>query len=105
MNDLERSFQVSCGLQAFVLSKMTGLLCEEGYAWQISTGAGDFAYYLDPSRVQVENKRAVLTYLEQDQHPLVRIARWPRDFQSAMCVTGDIDALTIWDFAARLLGM
>jgi hypothetical protein len=29
---------------------------------------------------------------------------WPAGARSALAVTGDIDALTLWDFGLRLLG-
>ena len=35
---------------------------------------------------------------------LVRFGVWPRGNRSALSVTGDIDALTIWDFAHRFRG-
>jgi hypothetical protein len=83
---------------------LISLLRQEGYVWQSVTEEGDYSVYLDPSRVEIENERAVLAYLEQSKRPLVCIGHWPRGFRSAMCVTGDIDALTIWDFGSRLLG-
>jgi hypothetical protein len=36
--------------------------------------------------------------------PLVRFGAWPHNNRSAMAVTGDIDALTVWDFAHRFRG-
>ena len=36
--------------------------------------------------------------------PLVRFATWPHHNHSALAVTGDIDALTIWDFVHRFRG-
>jgi peptidoglycan/xylan/chitin deacetylase (PgdA/CDA1 family) len=83
---------------------LISLLRQEGFAWQSVTDAGDFSVYLEPSQVEIENEWAVLAHLEQNNRPLVRVGRWPRGFRSALCVTGDIDALTIWDFGSRLLG-
>jgi hypothetical protein len=36
--------------------------------------------------------------------PLIRLGAWPYGNRSALAVTGDIDALTIWDFAHRFRG-
>ncbi|MCK5620360.1 MAG: hypothetical protein KAJ17_13215, partial [Candidatus Krumholzibacteria bacterium] len=36
--------------------------------------------------------------------PLLRFGAWPHGNRSALAVTGDIDALTIWDFVHRLRG-
>jgi len=33
---------------------------------------------------------------------LVRIALWPRPFESALSISGDIDAMTIWEYAQRV---
>jgi len=36
--------------------------------------------------------------------PLVRFGTWPHGHRSALAVTGDIDALTFWDFVHRMRG-
>ena len=43
--------------------------------------------------------------IEESKRPLVRFGTWPRGLRSAFCVTGDIDALTIWDFVQRFRGL
>jgi hypothetical protein len=43
--------------------------------------------------------------IEESKRPLVRLGTWPDGARSALAVTGDIDALTIWDFAARFRGL
>lgn len=40
----------------------------------------------------------------ETRRPLVRFATWPGGCRSALAVTGDIDALTIWDFVHRFRG-
>ncbi len=40
--------------------------------------------------------------IEASVGPLVRYWRWPGGAKSAMCVTGDLDALTLLDYASRL---
>jgi peptidoglycan/xylan/chitin deacetylase (PgdA/CDA1 family) len=42
--------------------------------------------------------------IEESKRPLVRFGVWPRGLKSAFAVTGDIDALTIWDFVHRFRG-
>ena len=36
------------------------------------------------------------------QHPLVRVARWPDGAGAALCISGDLDALSLVDYARRL---
>ena len=36
--------------------------------------------------------------------PLIRLGNWPDGCRSALSITGDIDAMTIWDYGLRLLG-
>jgi hypothetical protein len=43
-----------------------------------------------------------ITEIGKGDWPLVRIARWPREAQCALAVTGDVDALTIWDYGQRM---
>jgi peptidoglycan/xylan/chitin deacetylase (PgdA/CDA1 family) len=42
--------------------------------------------------------------LERHPGPLVRFATWPGGARCALAITGDIDALTLWDFFARFWG-
>ncbi len=46
-------------------------------------------------------EKALLDVIERSPGPLVRIWRWPSGARSALAVTGDIDALTLRDFALR----
>jgi len=45
-----------------------------------------------------------LIRLDEFPGPLVRFGVWPHGNRSALSITGDIDALTIWDFLNRLRG-
>ena len=43
------------------------------------------------------------TLLQQlDAQPLIRIAPWPDDARAALCISGDLDALSLIDYARRL---
>jgi hypothetical protein len=37
--------------------------------------------------------------------PLVRLAHWPEGYRSAVAITGDVCAITLYDFAARVAGV
>jgi hypothetical protein len=40
--------------------------------------------------------------IEASPGPLVRYAPWPNGARSALCVSGDLDALSLLDYASRL---
>jgi peptidoglycan/xylan/chitin deacetylase (PgdA/CDA1 family) len=75
-------------------------LAEEGMVFEISDDPGAYGAYLD---VAHENwtEAEVLDAIDKAPGPLVRIWRWPSGARSALAVTGDIDALTLQDFALR----
>jgi peptidoglycan/xylan/chitin deacetylase (PgdA/CDA1 family) len=44
-----------------------------------------------------------LDYVESTSGPLVRFSRWPNEAKSALCFAGDLDALSLREYAARVL--
>ncbi len=81
---------------------LPSFLRQQGFIVESATSAADYAYYLDCPRFAREDERALLDEIERAEFPLVRLGRWPHGARSALAVTGDIDALTIWDYALRL---
>jgi len=77
-------------------------LRQQGYIVEPAETPTNHTFYLDRTRFAYEDERALLDEIEQGDFPLVRLSRWPHGARSALCVTGDIDALTIWDYALRL---
>ncbi len=76
-----------------------------GYVVETGTAPEAFAVYLGD--VGGSDRVAVDAYVERiaaSGGPLVRLGVWPRGHRSALAITGDIDALTLQDFAARLRG-
>jgi hypothetical protein len=61
--------------------------------------------YLDLPSFKAEDERSLLRHIEDSRLPLVRLGRWPNGAKSALVVTGDVDALTIWDYGLRLFGI
>lgn len=58
--------------------------------------------YLDYPEFSREAEKSLLGELENHEGPLLRFGRWPNETKSALCITGDIDALTIWDYLLRV---
>jgi hypothetical protein len=83
---------------------LTSFLRQQGY---IVEPAGDdqaHTLYLDRPQFGYADERPLLDQIENGDGPLVRLGRWPHGARSALCVTGDIDALTLWDYGLRFLG-
>jgi peptidoglycan/xylan/chitin deacetylase (PgdA/CDA1 family) len=84
-------------------SAMISFLRQQGYIVQVSDRSQLYSIYLDRTEFAPQDERPLLAQIEENSEPLVRLNRWPNGARSALCVTGDIDALTIWDYGLRLL--
>ncbi|HEY8785690.1 MAG TPA: polysaccharide deacetylase family protein [Candidatus Limnocylindria bacterium] len=78
---------------------LVAFLREEGYLVERSAEKTRFATFI---RGGDWSERGVLAQLEGSAAPIVRVARWPTGVKSALAVTGDIDSLTLGDFALRI---
>jgi hypothetical protein len=83
---------------------LTDFLRQQGYVVEPATSERLHSLYLDRPRFEHADERPLLAQIEQGDFPLARLGRWPNGARSALCVTGDIDALTIWDYGLRFLG-
>lgn len=81
-------------------------LREEGFYVEESTLRNKFRIYFDKIEAfkKEENKLSILHEIEKSEVPLIRIWIWPHCARSALSITGDIDAMTIWDYARRFMG-
>lgn len=75
-------------------------LTEAGYVVEAGP-ASEAAIFLDDEFRSTTEPEEVIRHL-QGRDDLVRILPWPAGFRSSLCVSGDIDALTLFDFAMRL---
>ncbi|HEX2208484.1 MAG TPA: polysaccharide deacetylase family protein [Longimicrobium sp.] len=88
------------GVSARTPSSVLGFLAEEGFPAERGEDAARFGAWVD---VEGEpNEKRVLEMVESTTGPLVRLGRWPAGARSALSVTGDIDCMTLQDFALRL---
>jgi hypothetical protein len=83
---------------------LTAFLREQGYIVERAASARDHGYVVERGRFSASDRRSLLAEIEDQPSPLLRLGRWPDGAQSALSVTGDVDALTIGDYARRLLG-
>ena len=79
-------------------------LTDQGYAWEVGGPPESYTVFLDVERFSIEDALPIQACIEATPGPLVRFARWPAAAASALAITGDIDSLTVWDYALRLAG-
>ena len=77
-------------------------LQEQGYIVDMADTAARCAIYLEAATLDRMTKVQLVNQIEASPGPLVRYWRWPNGAKSALCITGDLDALTILDYASRL---
>jgi peptidoglycan/xylan/chitin deacetylase (PgdA/CDA1 family) len=81
------------------------LLKDKGYILEV--GEHEDAYEIHVGKIESSDYttvRALLDRLDNFEGPLLRFGVWPNCNWSVVAVTGDIDALTIWDFVNRFRG-
>ncbi len=86
-------------------SEAIAVLTDIGYIVEVGDRSDGYSVHLGSLEkhdyAAIEASRRVIA---ESPRPLVRFATWPRGCGSALSVTGDIDALTIWDFVRRFRG-
>jgi hypothetical protein len=92
------------GLSPVTSPDLAGFLRQQGYIVETSEEGHLYSYYFDQSEFTASQKRVLLSQIEETDRPLLRLGRWPNGARSALAITGDIDALTLWDYGLRFLG-
>jgi peptidoglycan/xylan/chitin deacetylase (PgdA/CDA1 family) len=98
------SYRPFIGLSPGVSPKLTDFLRQQGYIFETSEEGYPYSYYFDQAEFTADHERPLLAQIEGTDRPLVRLGRWPNGARSALAITGDIDALTLWDYGLRLFG-
>jgi hypothetical protein len=94
------------GVSTECAPKTIAFLEEEGFVVVQGDDAGLSAVFLDGETLRKhESDVALLAYLESFPGPLLRLWRWPDGARSALCVAGDLDALSLGDYLARVIGI
>ncbi len=92
------------GLSPALPAKTGQFLTEQGYIVDRSEHAAECGIYLDDPAITTWNEVQLVNHIETSRAPLVRFSRWPSEAKSGLCVTGDLDALSLMDYASRLFG-
>jgi hypothetical protein len=92
------------GLPASTPEQTVSFLEEQGYILDSGETATSCGTYIDAATLaRVTTEVELINHIEASSGPLIRYWRWPDGAKSAMCVTGDLDALSLLDYALRLL--
>jgi peptidoglycan/xylan/chitin deacetylase (PgdA/CDA1 family) len=92
------------GVSPGTSSRLVHFLRQQGYIVETSEMDHLYAYYFHQTEFAAEHKRTLLIEIEESDRPLVRLGRWPNGARSALSITGDIDALPLFDYGLRALG-
>jgi peptidoglycan/xylan/chitin deacetylase (PgdA/CDA1 family) len=76
-------------------------LTDQGYVVEVSDEPDNYTFHLDRTEFARADALSILREVEAAPGPLVRWARWPLGAGSAMAITGDVDAVTFWDYLLR----
>ncbi len=91
------------GLPSQTTAVTLGFLGEQGYLVETGERAADCGIYIDERTLAgLTTQVQLINYIEASPGPLIRLWRWPDGYKSAMCITGDLDALSLLDYASRL---
>ncbi len=91
------------GVDKNVPQKLIDSLINQGYIIDQSDLGRNCSIYLDHKSLENYSFEADLVdMIEISSSPLIRLWPWPAKYQSALCITGDLDALSIKDYLNRL---
>ena len=80
---------------------LKSFLRQNGYIIENNGTNAGYSIFLDQEIFLPEDEKPLLAKLENLDQPLIRFGVWPNECKSALCVTGDIDALTVGDYLLR----
>ena len=91
------------GLSADTPENTVSLLRGQGYILDTSQTASSCGIFLDNETLgKLTNEVELVDYIETSPAPLVRFWRWPNGVKSVLCITGDLDAISLFDYASRI---
>ena len=101
--DLPAGVRPFVGLSNTVSRQVRQFLEEQGYILDLSDQAAQCTVFLEPAKLEnLDSEVALVEYIGNLDVPLLRFWRWPNGYRSALCISGDLDALTLWDYITRL---
>jgi peptidoglycan/xylan/chitin deacetylase (PgdA/CDA1 family) len=74
----------------------------EGFVTEMTDSQGDASVFIERDVFSSDEEQGLLEEILDSSGPLVRLARWPGGARSALAISGDVDAFTLWDYLSRL---
>jgi peptidoglycan/xylan/chitin deacetylase (PgdA/CDA1 family) len=99
---LTNGFRPFVGVSSALAVETISFLKDQGYVIDSGEQAARCSVYLDDPSVGSWSEVQLINHIESSRAPLVKYSRWPDGAKSALCVTGDLDALSLMDYASRL---
>jgi hypothetical protein len=90
------------GISPVLPAETAVFLKDQGYLLDVSEQAPQCSLYLDDPAIGTWSEVQLIHHIESASVPLVRFSRWPAQAKSALCVSGDLDALSLRDYASRI---
>lgn len=91
------------GVDKTVPTKLIESLANHGYIIDQSEYGRNCSLYLDKNMLEIYTSESDLVdMIEKSESPMIRLWPWPGGYRSALCITGDLDALSIKDYLNRL---
>jgi hypothetical protein len=97
-------FRPVIGVSPTASPQLIHFLRQQGYVLESNSAKELYSTYLDSPDFTDADERKVVEAIEGSGHPLVKLGHWPDGYASALCVSGDIDAFTLWDYGLRVFG-
>lgn len=101
---IETSSKPAIGVSKKASPNLIPFLKNEGFFFEVSDNREEYGIYLDGDKHTPEDEVRLLNLIEGSQAPIMRFWRWPDGARSALAATGDVCALTSFDFLLRLFG-
>jgi hypothetical protein len=92
------------GVHADCPESVSRFLRAQGYIVEDARSGDEHGCIVRRDRFGPADRQPLLAEIAAGSFPLVWLARWPSGAASALSITGDVDALTIGDYASRLRG-
>ena len=102
---VKSSFPPFIGVSPNAPESLVTFLEGEGFYVEESTAKNKFKIYFDfdHSDFEEKDKLSIIRKIEGSNASLVRIWRWPYGARNVLSITGDIDAMSIWDYARSMI--
>lgn len=100
---IESPLRPVLGVSPAASPEVVSFLRQQGYLVEVSHTSQRYPFYVTQPTVAPGDQRRLVNHIEGSGFPLVRLGRWPEGAKSAIALTGDIDALTLWDYGLRFV--